>query len=287
MTEMNIRKKDIIDLHTHSTMSDGSDSPEELIIKAEKGGIRGIALTDHDSIRGIHAAKRKAKELGMEFLSGIEIGSDDEFGNLHILGYFRELDTEEFEKALLWVKNERIERNRRILEKLDEQGISITMSDLKKNAGDDVIGRLHIAKAMFSKGHVNSMKEAFKGYLNIGGKCYAPRKTFTSDQTIDLIHEHGGLAIMAHPFLIPGQKMELTKIINGLFDLGIDGIEVYYVENTPGQTEMLEKISEEKRLLKTGGTDYHGKNKPGVYLGIGRGDMRIPYVLMERMLDRL
>ena len=284
---MDNRKNDIIDLHTHSTMSDGTDSPEELIEKAEKGGLRGIALTDHDSIRGIEPAKREAEERGIDFLTGIEIGCDDEFGNLHILGYFRELDTKKFEKSLQWVKNERIERNRRILEKLDEHGISITMSDLKKNAGDDVIGRLHIAKAMFSGGHVNSMKEAFKEYLNIGGKCYASRKTFTSRKAIDLIKEHGGLAVMAHPFLIPGQKMELTKIIHGLVNRGIDGIEVYYVENTSEQTEMLENISSEKRILRTGGTDYHGENKPGVYLGIGRGEMRIPYTLMERMLERL
>ena len=284
---MDSREKDIIDLHSHSTMSDGSDSPEELMAKAEKGGLRGIALTDHDSIQGIDIAKREAEERGIEFLIGVEIGCDDEFGNLHILGYFRELDADKFNKSLQWVKKERVERNRRILEKLNEHGIPITMSDLKEHAGEDVIGRLHIARTMFSMEYVNSMKEAFKGYLNIGGKCYAPRKTFTSEQAIDLIKEHGGLAVMAHPFLIPGQKMELTKIIHGLVDLGIDGIEVYYVENTSEQTEMLENISSEKKILRTGGTDYHGKNKPGVYLGIGRGDMRIPYTLMERMMERL
>jgi predicted metal-dependent phosphoesterase TrpH len=175
----------------------------------------------------------------------------------------------------------------KILAKLREEGMPISMDRLKMYGGVDVIGRLHIAKAMLGEGHVKAMKVAFKEYLNVGGRCFVPRKTFTSREAIELIKGYGGLVVMAHPFLIPGQKMELTRIINGLAGLGIDGIEVYYIENTPEETRFLENICEKHNLIPTGGTDYHGVNKPGVSLGVGRGDMSIPYSLMYRMLQRI
>ena len=275
----------IIDLHTHSLMSDGSDSPIELVRKAEEGGLVGLALTDHDTVKGVTTAKMEAEAMEMKFLEGVEIGCHDEFGNLHILGYFKDLEIERFSKDLEWVKKARNERNRKILEKLGVEGMPISMDRLKMYAGDDVIGRLHIAKSMLGEGYVSSMKEAFKRYLNVGGKCFVPRKTFTSREAIELIKEDEGLAVMAHPFLIPAQKMELTRIIKGLVGLGIDGIEVYYIENTPDETRFLENISYKHNLMPTGGTDYHGINKAGVSLGVGRGDMSIPFSLMDRMLN--
>jgi len=281
------RKKGIIDLHTHSNMSDGSDSPAELVRKAKDGGLVGLALTDHDTVQGVSLAKMEAATLGLEFLVGVEIGCHDEFGNLHILGYFRNLEMKRFSGELEWVKKARIERNMKILSKLSQEGLSISPECLKTYAGDDVIGRLHIAKAMLGEGLVKSMKEAFKKYLNVGGRCFVPRKTFTSREAIELIKGYGGLVVMAHPFLIPGQKMELTRIIDGLSGLGIDGIEVYYIENTREETEFLENISKKYNLLPTGGTDYHGVNKPGVRLGVGRGDMSIPYSIMDRILQRI
>jgi len=281
------REKGIIDLHTHSNMSDGSDSPVELVRKAKDGGLVGLALTDHDTVQGVPLAKMEAEALGLEFLMGVEIGCQDEFGNLHILGYFRNLELDRFSRELEWVKKARVERNQKILAKLCEEGMPISMDRLKLYAGEDVIGRLHIAKAMLGEGHVGSMKEAFKEYLNVGGRCFVPRKTFTSREAIELIKGYGGLVIMAHPFLIPGRKMELTRIIEGLAGLGIDGIEVYYIENIPEETEFLESISEKHNLISTGGTDYHGVNKPGVCLGVGRGDMSIPYFIMDRILQRI
>ena len=280
-------EKGIIDLHTHSNMSDGSDSPIELVRKAKDGGLVGIALTDHDTVQGIPTAKMEAEALGLEFLVGVEIGCEDEFGNLHILGYFRNLNIESFSSDLEWVKKARIERNRKILAKLQKEDMPISMDCLKTYGGDDVIGRLHIAKAMLGEGHVKSMKKAFKEYLNVGGRCFIPRKTFTSREAIELIKGYGGLVVMAHPFLIPGQKMELTRIIEGLAGLGIDGIEVYYIENTNKETKFLENMSEKYNLFPTGGTDYHGVNKPGVCLGVGRGDMNIPHSLMDRMLQKI
>jgi len=287
ITEMKQMGRDYIDLHTHSTMSDGTDRPGELVRKAKTAGLRGIALTDHDSLNGVPIAEREARELGLEFLQGIEIGCHDDFGNLHILGYFREMDMEKFDREMEWVKKARIERNVKILERLEDCGIHISMSELRKYAGDDVIGRLHIARAMFGGGHVARMKEAFLDYLNIGGKCFVPRKTFSSSQAVELIKRFGGFVSMAHPFLIPGQKMDLKAIIKILIREGIDAIEVYYVENTPDQTSILEKICDNNDLLRTGGTDYHGENKRGVGLGVGKGEMRIPYSLMENILLRL
>ena len=279
--------RNYIDLHTHSTMSDGTDNPRELVRKAKAAGLRGLALTDHDSLKGVPIAEKEAEGSGLEFLQGIEIGCHDDFGDLHILGYFRELDIRKFDKEIEWVKKARIERNMNILESLEEYGISIPMSELKKYAGDDVIGRLHIARAMLGGGHVTRMKEAFLDYLNIGGKCFVPRKTFSSSEAVKLIKKYGGFVSMAHPFLIPGQKMDLKDIVKILVREEIDAMEVYYVENTPDQTSIIEKICDNNGLLRTGGTDYHGENKRGVQLGVGKGDMRIPYSFMEQILQRL
>ena len=279
--------RNYIDLHTHSTMSDGTDNPRELVRKAKAAGLRGLALTDHDSLKGVPIAEKEAEGSGLEFLQGIEIGCHDDFGDLHILGYFRELDIRKFDKEIEWVKKARIERNMNILKRLEEYGISIPMSELKKYAGDDVIGRLHIARAMLGGGHVTRMKEAFLDYLNIGGKCFVPRKTFSSSEAVKLIKKYGGFVSMAHPFLIPGQKMDLKDIVKILVREEIDAMEVYYVENTPDQTSIIEKICDNNGLLRTGGTDYHGENKRGVQLGVGKGDMRIPYSFMEQILQRL
>jgi len=283
---MNVKDLDIIDLHTHSTMSDGTDRPEEIVQKAAAGGLRGLALTDHDSIEGNKCAGRIAKEMGIEFLMGIEIGCKDDFGHLHILGLFRELDMAAFNRDIGWIKDARTERNRSILDLLADHDMSISMDELSAFAGDDSIGRLHIAKAMRQKGFVESMGDAF-GYLNIGGSCFVPRETFTAEEAIELIKKHGGFSSLAHPFLIPGRNIPIPDILDRVAELDIGGMEVYYVENTGEQTRFLEKESAKRDLLRTGGTDYHGENKPGVQLGIGRGDMRIPYSLMEEILGKL
>lgn len=283
---MNMDQLDIIDLHTHSRMSDGTDSPVSIIRQAKESGLRGVALTDHDSIGGNGQARRLAQELEIEFLSGIEIGCKNTFGNLHILGYFTELDEEALNRELKWIKEARTERNRSILERLASHDMDLSMADLNASAGDDTIGRLHIAKLMKEKGCVNSMKEAFE-HINHGCCCFVPRETLSAEKAIELIRDHGGISSMAHPFLIPGQNETLRKILDAIVGYGIDAIEVYYIEHTQENTELLEKMSGERSLMSSGGTDYHGDNKPGVRLGLGRGDMRIPYHLMEKILRKL
>lgn len=278
---------DIVDLHVHSTMSDGTYSPEELVEKAEMNGLWGFALTDHDTVKGISAASEMANKNNVKFIHGIEIGTQDLYGNLHILGYFYDLPVDKFESELEWVRKARNERNYMILEKLKEYNISLSMSDVEKYAQGDVVGRLHIGKAMYATGAVSSLGEAFKGYLNSGGVCYVPRNTFTSTQAIELIHGYGGIVCLAHPFLIPDQRMDRGMIIKGLIEQGLDAIEVYYVEHTPEQTRELETIAQRNGLLKTGGTDFHGGNKPGVDIGVGRGDMQIPKVLMQRLFEKM
>jgi len=262
-------------------MSDGTIKPNDLIKIAAGKGLKGLALTDHDTMSGCPEAYGCAIENDIEFLHGIEIGTEDHYGNLHILGYFNSPESIAFEKEMDWIKKARVERNDRILEKLDEHDIHLTMDMVRSEAEGNVVGRLHIGKALFNNGLVTSLNEAFNKYLNAGGLCYVPRKTFTSEIAMDLIKDYNGKVSMAHPFLIPDQKKSLTEIIRGLIEQGLDAIEVYYIENSLEQTKFLETVARKNNLLMTGGTDYHGENKPGVTLGTGRGNMNIPYRLMK------
>ncbi len=272
------------DLHTHSTASDGSDTPSELIHLAKEADLAAIALSDHDTVDGLVEAEREARSIGMEFIPAVELSCQFHKGNMHLLGYYIDMKDQEFLKVLARVQAARAERNPKILAKLQELGISITMEELKEMASGGQIGRPHIARALVKKGAVRDVGQAFEKYLKRGGKAYAPKSILSPAEAISAVLKAGGIPVLAHPFSLKADTTEeLQSIIIDLKSKGLQGVECIYSEHSPEFTQQLIQITRALDLAVTGGSDYHGKAKPYIKLGRGKGSLTIPYSCVEEL----
>ena len=277
-----VEKVDLTDLHTHTTVSDGSMLPAELMKYAKHKGLKAIAITDHDTTDGLYEAVQEGKRIGLEVIPGIEISADFS-PEMHILGYFPNGDYSGISGILVDLRSKREERNPRIVNKLNELGLGISMEEVLAKSSGGVTGRPHIAKVLIEKGYVHSLEEAFDKYLASGRPAYFKKDKLTPRQCIGEISAAGGLPVLAHPIYLRMEYEQLDALLAELVQSGLKGVEAYYVDNTPQQTGMLLKLAEKHRLLVTGGSDFHGSFKPEIDIGIGRGDLRIPYVLLENM----
>jgi len=267
----------LIDLHTHSTASDGTLSPEELVYLAKKEKLQALALTDHDTIDGLKPAYKTAKEVDLPFLCGIEISIKFEGpGHFHLLGYFLEPKIPKINEVLLKLKKAREERNKKMIEKLNNLGIRITLEELKEIAQGE-IGRPHMANLLVKKGIVKSFEEAFQKYLKKGAPAYVPKALLLPEEAIKLILEAKGVPVLAHPVTLKLNLLELKNYIKKLKDFGLMGIEVFYPEHTTDFTKFLMEFAKELGLLLTGGSDFHGKNKPDIKLGKGLNNLNVPF----------
>ncbi len=267
----------MIDLHTHSTASDGTLSPEELVYLAKKEKLQALALTDHDTIDGLKPAYKTAKEVDLPFLCGIEISIKFEGpGHFHLLGYFLEPKIPKINEVLLKLKKAREERNKKMIEKLNNLGIRITLEELKEIAQGE-IGRPHMANLLVKKGIVKSFEEAFQKYLKKGAPAYVPKALLLPEEAIKLILEAKGVPVLAHPVTLKLNLLELKNYIKKLKDFGLMGIEVFYPEHTTDFTKFLMEFAKELGLLLTGGSDFHGKNKPDIKLGKGLNNLNVPF----------
>lgn len=259
----------MVDLHTHSNKSDGELSPSELMETAYKNGVTVISLTDHDTVSGNAEAERKCSELGMKFITGIEI-STDEFKDLHILGYGIDINnTELLEKCELFKKS-RIGRVKAVIELLAKHDVFITEEDVFRFSGNGVVARPHFAQAMIEKGYVSSTKQAFEEYLATPEFHKIKRYKASFREAIDLIHNAGGLAVMAHPYQLKKSDSELESLISELKQIGLDGIECYYSRHTPEMFRYYRSLADKYNLYISIGSDYHGKTvKPDISLGRG------------------
>ena len=263
---------DKIDLHTHSTASDGTLTPSRLAEYAYRKGLRAVALTDHDTIDGIKEFCQKCRELGIEPVPGVEMSVRYEC-EMHILGLFIDIENEELNKNLGILQHSRKTRNLQVLEKLEENGIHITQEMLlsqKNHATLDDVGRPHIARAMLQMGYVEDMEEAFDNYLGHGESCYIRRVSFSPKEAIEMIKNAGGKAILAHPIFITEDEDRLFNIVSELKEYGLDGIECYYSVYPEEFTELCLRICKSLKLLPSGGSDFHGENKDGIDLGCVR-----------------
>uniref|UniRef100_A0A7C4NPU5 PHP domain-containing protein n=1 Tax=Thermodesulfobacterium geofontis TaxID=1295609 RepID=A0A7C4NPU5_9BACT len=280
----------MIDLHTHSTASDGTFSPEELVYLAKKEKIQALALTDHDTIDGLKPAYNTAKDLDLPFLCGVEISIKFEGpGHFHLLGYFLEPEIPKINDTLLKLKKAREERNKKMIEKLNNLGIEITLEELKEIAQGE-IGRPHIANLLVKKGIVKSFEEAFQKYLKKGALAYVPKALLLPEEGIKLILEAKGIPVLAHPITLKLNLLELKKYIKLLKNFGLMGIEVFYPEHTIDFTKFLIECAKELGLLLTGGSDFHGENKPDIKLGKGLNNLNVPfecYKNLEKVLKSL
>lgn len=254
------------DLHVHTTASDGLLTPAEVIDMAVRLGLTGIAITDHDTLKGLKPAIEylSANKIGLDFIPGIEINTDVERGEVHILGYYVDPGDEALSNRLAEIKVFRRERALGMIRLLGEMGMPISLEEVESKARGDLIGRPHIAMALMDRGYVGSLKEAFDKYIAQGCPAYVPRYKFPPAEAIALIHQAGGTAVLAHPGLIGDQK-----VIDEIIALGIDGLEVFYPDHSESQAANFKKLADERGLLVTGGSDFHGMGSQESHAPLG------------------
>jgi len=281
-----------VDLHTHSTASDGALTPTQLVDAVAAVGLVGFALTDHDTGNGLIEARRAAADKGLRFVPGIEISAEYPLpGILHILGYFIDPEStalQEMSRILLEGRNT---RNPRIIKRLNELGCNITLEQVREVATrgtqkdrDIVLGRPHIAQALVEAKCVATMKEAFDVYLGSTGAAFFDKERLTPQQAFDCIHGAGGLTVLAHPVqLRTTNPAELQTVVSKLVDIGLDGIEVWHSDHRPQDCELFLEFARRYNLASTGGSDFHGSRKPDVLLGLGRDNVRVPVSVLDKL----
>ena len=281
------KKMNRIDLHTHSSYSDGSLSPRQLVQLAKKRGLRAIALTDHDTVAGVEEALEAGKELGVEVVPGVEISAQYPPGTMHILGYYIRTSHGELQESLKKLQQARAARNPKIIERLQALGLEITATEVLDLAAGQV-GRPHIARALVNRGYVSSIDEAFSRYLKKGAIAYVEKFRFPPEEAIAIIRRAGGIAVLAHPFTLGMAKPdELSQLVRGLGEMGLEGIEVFYPGHTEEMVVIYEDVAKRLGLICTGGSDFHGNFRDHSYLGNTLPGQDLDYELLQGLKERL
>lgn len=284
----------LIDLHTHTDRSDGSTPPSDLIRQAAAEGLRALAIADHDTLAGYDAASATAAGCGVELVCAVELSTrpneNREGGkrerSVHVLGYWLHSEpTSEFRLYLETQQASRRKRNVDLVAKLQQLGVSITIEDAEIY-GRNQVGRPHFARVLLEKGYVKNLQEAFDVYLADEAKAGVERDEPTLDEGIRRIKEGGGVASLAHPIRLPQRGNDLERLVERLLEAGLEGIEVFHSEHSTADCAEFAAIARRFDLIPTGGTDYHGDNKPGISLGSGiGGNVRLPYRFLEEMKE--
>ncbi|HZO30294.1 MAG TPA: PHP domain-containing protein [Chloroflexota bacterium] len=243
-----------IDLHLHTNKSDGRLSPTELVRLAHKGGVRRMALTDHDTTAGLEEAMAEGAVLGIEVIPGVELGTDSRSGDLHMLGLFLEYQDTAFQETMARFREGRVARVHTIVANLAEVGVNISVDRVFEIAGEASVGRPHVAQALLEAGYIKSMPEAFEKWLAYGGPGDVPRDKLSPEDAIGLIHAVGGLAVVAHPY----EGKNVLDQLPGLAAAGLDGVETYYQSYGPDRVQELLGLCAKLGILPTGGSDFHG-----------------------------
>jgi predicted metal-dependent phosphoesterase TrpH len=275
------------DLHCHSTESDGTLTPRQLVELARDLNLRSLSLTDHDTIAGVEEAKKAGEELGVRVLSGVEISVEYAGKTVHMLGYCFDAGAAKLQAELERLVRGRNERNVKIVQRLNELGLAVTLEEVEAEAGGKVVGRPHIARVLLRHGYVQTWEEAFDKYLARGAAAYFERLRFTPHDAVALIREAGGVAVLAHPKYVALHEGEtLDDIVQSLVQAGLEGIECYYTEHTPEETAQYIELAKRYNLVITGGSDFHGDVKPEISLGSGTGALFIPDECADALVER-
>lgn len=276
-----------VDLHSHSTASDGTLSPRDVVRLAHEIKLSAIALTDHDTVGGIAEAAEEARSRGIDFLPGIEISAKFPYpGTLHILGYGIDPSNADLAKLTEDLRAGRDDRNERIVAKLRSLGIDITIDEVLARA-QGTVGRPHIAQVLVAKGIVSHPQAAFDRYLGQGGLAYEDKERFTPREAIAMIHAAGGVAICAHPTQLKMPNLaRLERVLKDLVDFGLDGVEVIHSDHRPFDVRFLNDFADRHGLLKSGGSDFHGTIKSNVKLGLARS-RTIPRAYFDAICERV
>jgi predicted metal-dependent phosphoesterase TrpH len=281
-----------IDLHVHTNISDGTLTPTQVVQRAHDLNLSAIAITDHDTIAGVAEAKQAALDLAgdsieLEVISGVEISAEYHGKDIHILGLYVNENDETLISELKLALEKREERNEQMTARLREDGIPIHIEDLYYGEPNTVITRAHFARFLVENHYAKNNNEAFSRYLDSSTKYYVPRTYMTPQTAINLIKDAGGIPILAHPLLYKLDLKGLDELVAYVKSLGIVGIETIYSSNTGFDEGIVRRYVNKYDLLMTGGSDFHGENKPLIELGSGRGNLVVPYEILEAIKAKL
>ena len=275
----------MIDLHSHSTFSDGSLTPEQLVREAERARISALALTDHDSISGLERFMAACSKSIVRGVPGVEISVDcnPSDATMHILGYFIDPANAQLNEHINRLRDGRQHRNEEILKRLNTMGLMLNMNEISAFAGENNVGRLHFAQALMARGYVRNTHEAFDKYLARGKSGYANRLRFKPIGGVEMIRQAGGIAVLAHPFTLNLGKQALADCVGKLAQAGLQGIEIYYPQHSPKMVRQYLDLAKQFHLIATGGTDFHGTPMPDIKLGRGFGALNVPNAVLEQL----
>lgn len=273
-----------IDLHVHTTASDGTLTPSQAVHLAKKRQLKAIAITDHDTVDGVKEALEQGKRLSIEVIPGVEISANAKTGSLHLLGYFVETERGILKEKLERLKQARSERNPRIADRLNDLGVHITYEEVVRASGGGQVGRPHFAQVLVNRGYVRSISEAFDRYLAQGAPAYVGKFRFEAKEAMDIVLEAGGVPVLAHPFTMNCAPDELETRVTELVQDGLKGIEVFYPDHTGEQTVQYQRLADKLGLVKTGGSDFHGALIEKAELGIIGKGISLPYATVKELL---
>lgn len=274
-----------IDLHVHSNISDGTFTPTQLVQYGLEKNLSAIALTDHDSMDGLIEAIEASKNTSLQVIKGIELSTAYKGKDIHILGLFVNPDDKVFTKKLSDFREARYIRNEKMIRNFQNAGFHISADKLTDSFGDSQLTRAHFARYLLNHNYVKSMREAFDKYLNEDSPYYVPREKITPTQAVALLLENKAIPVLAHPVLYHFPEQELETLIRELKEAGLVGLEAIHSENTPIDEVNMKKIANRFDLLISGGSDFHGSNKPGLDLGTGRGNLCIPETILDNFIN--
>lgn len=281
---MNMRRS--IDLHAHTTASDGSLSPSALVELAASIGLTALAVTDHDTLAGLAEAEQASARCGIELAPGVEIAVAYPHGKMELLGLLIDREAPGIAQRLELLQRNRANRNALMVARMQALGLDVSLAELEEEAGGPLVGRPHMARVMVRKGIVRTPQEAFDGYLAVGGPAYVPKDKIEVEEGLRLIHEAGGVAVLAHPHSTRLPDDELFAEMKRLKGLGLDAVECYYSAYSPDRIETLLRMARRAGLLASGGSDFHGVTKPTVQLGHVDGDLPAPAGLLDALKAR-
>ena len=276
----------MIDLHCHSTFSDGSLAPEQLIAEAAKIGLAALALTDHDTVAGLPRFLAAAAGTAVRAVPGVELSVDCSSGVMHMLGYWMDTANPELIRQMEWIRNGREMRNRGMLEKLNALGFAMTWEEVQALAGEDVVGRPHFGQVMIQKGYAKDKNEVFDKWLGDGKPAYVDRPRLTAAAAVAVIRQAGGVAVLAHPFTLRVSRDALASLFFELAAAGLAGVECYYSEHSAELTKEFLAMAKQANLVPTGGSDFHGEVSPGIRLGVGFGGLNVPDDVLAQLEAR-
>lgn len=276
----------LIDLHVHSNKSDGTLSPSELTAHAAAAGLRAYALTDHDNTDGLAEALAASAQYGIEVIPGIEFSTEYHGTDIHIVGLEADFTHPDFAARIRFYRDERFRRNLKMIQRMADDGIDISYEQMTASFGKTVWTRAHFARYLMEHGYVSEIGDAFRIYIGEDCKYFVPREKVSPFTVTAQLRQYHGIPILAHPLLYHFSDEELRRLIVRLKESGLIGIEVYYSLHSKEDEAYLTTLAGEYGLLPSGGSDFHGSNKPDIHIGTGHGNLQVPYSILENLRQR-